>query len=198
MKNLIVFEIDNVLADLDSTLIDLAYREFGMGRSALKDEELQKFYATVRNDPNIYYGLRPVKPMIGFFLDLEASEYAVGVFSSRPETAQKFTEKWLDKQLMTKPIFVYCGISDKSNFLYGIKDDLLFVVDSEPVEIEKMKIDGLPIFAYTENILNAPEIHPLLYARQSGEIMLWQKSEEDAMPVFEYLNELYEKEKVTK
>lgn len=190
MKKLFVFEIDNVLANLDEGLFELAKNKFGKLSGIEKDDMFNFLFETMKN-PNIYYGFKPIKPMLDLILDLQASGYPVGVFTTRPETALGFTKKWLKKQLMADLAFVHC-VTDKSDFLYDIRKSLQFIVDSDLSSIYALKADGFPVLAYLDYSNYEVEIHPCLYGRVDGTIMLWQKADEESVPLFEYLNGLDE------
>lgn len=187
MKKLIIFEIDNVLADRDGALAKLL-REAG--------DDLEGFI----QNPNIYYGMKQIAPMVKLLKKVSQAGYPVAILSKRPTQALNFTKRWV-KACDLNVDFVFIETAkDKLAFLEGtkdlegIKDAIEFIVESDIVSFEKLARAGYTVYSYSENVIfglggrvKSGYRKPCLYTQSDGTVMLWERDDEEAIPLLEHL-----------
>lgn len=193
MKNLVVFDVDGVLADFEGQLVKVLVSEFGEvarqkrncfrleDRFAERPDILSRAKELV-SDPNFYYGLREIDGAFGF-VDMVMDEGKGVVFvSSRPDSAQSFTARWLLKRMYKGKPVVFCGIEDKVGFLKPILESVDFVVEDNPQHIADLKSAGIDVICFDQPWNQG--IFPRLYIRSDGEPMLWAQEDLEAEPFF--------------
>lgn len=149
-------DIDNCLADFEGQLVTYLAEKHG-GDAFLKRHlyslterfdgkpELAMDAVAFVTDPNSYYGLSPIVPMVEFAAGLE-EQGAVIYLSSRPMECLNFTIRWLKKHgLLTNPDIhlVFCGVEDKFYFLEDLQtsDEVSvdFIVEDSPTHINSLR-----------------------------------------------------------
>lgn len=191
MKNIVVFGIDGVLADFEGQLVFALYEKFGT--SAYRNRhlfsleerygsnpEMLKYAQELTNNPNFYYPLEQIEGGVRF-VNMCVSFGAEIVFvSSRPELAEKFTRRWLDKHVSISDYALNCGIKDKVEFLEGCQEDVDFIVEDNPKNIKDLKNAGFDVLCWDQDWNQG--IFPRLYKRMDGVVMIWQNEETESEP----------------
>lgn len=202
MNKVVVFDIDNVLADFEGRLVDdVLMSKYGFGIATKKRDsysfeerwrEMPEVLADALdfvNDPNSYYGLNAIDQMIEF-AQANEGQGAVIYVSARPILSLYFTKRWLNKHgLLSNPEIhlAYCGISDKAAFLSDLSGSVDFIVEDSPETIRALKEAGLPAWCFGREWNEG--LYPRLRINPSGVLVYQHAKGEFAEPVFEALAE---------
>jgi uncharacterized HAD superfamily protein len=188
MKKFICIDVDGVVADYEGQLNRVLTREFGQlaycDRSIYSLEKRYEKNPVILSraleytaDPNFYYPLRPIDPVVDFVVRISESSDIL-FLSSRPTAAETITARWLKRNVVSKFV-LKCGVSDKADFLIG-EGRIAFVVDDSPETISKIKDIGFVAICYDQQWNQG--IFPRMYIRSDGEAMLWSDPSEESFP----------------
>lgn len=157
MNKLVVFDIDNCLADFEGQMVE--YLRELYGNDAVINRDIYRLSERFDGeemilsdaldfvlDQNSYYGLPVIEPMVEFASLLE-EQGVVLYLSSRPALAYNTTIRWLKKQgLLSNPTLhsVFCGVEDKADFLADLVEkgeeySIEFIVEDAPENITSLK-----------------------------------------------------------
>ncbi len=194
-----VFDIDGVLADYEGQLNRVLFRKFGdrgycnrdiysLEKRYAKEPEVLEYALALTADPNFYYPLRPIVQMLSFVEDYWIKTGNEVLFvTTRPESAETFTRRWLNKHLERFVDYtLFCGISRKSEFL--LKNDfgeIEFVIEDSPSQIQDLKDNGFNALCYDQRWNQ--DIFPRLYCRPDGEVMLWNDPASESESFLEFI-----------
>lgn len=158
-KNVVVFDIDGVLADFEGKLVDALVNEFGglgslnrhkfnMGERFKDHPKILRRAEQYINDPNFYYGIEPNYHACNLVADFMEDGYGVMYVTSRPKSHETFTRRWLQKNTpdYSKSLGLFCGVSDKADFLKDVSVE--FLIDDNPAEITRCKKNSIPVLCW--------------------------------------------------
>ena len=197
MNKLVIMDIDGVLADFEGKLVNVLIGEFGeiatRNRDKFRLEDRYGEYPKVLGralelvkDPNFYYGLDVYEGAADFVKKLVLNDYQIVYVSSRPVAAGSFTTGWLLKNFYGQA-YAACGVADKADFVSNMKDEIEFVVEDNPEQIDNLKDGGLNVFCWSQAWNEG--VFPRLYVRSDGELMLWMNEAEEAEPFWSLYKE---------
>lgn len=189
-----VFDVDGVLADFEGRLDQVLRTQFGEAGGCnrelyrLEDRykgEVLDYALKCAANPNFYYGLREIEEGVLFSLDL-VNNFELMYLSSRPESAETYTFRWLNQHTLVDNI-ARCGIADKASYLKSRSLtngwDIAFVVDDNPDQIASLKAKGFKAFCWEQPWNQG--VFPRLYTKGDGTLMLWEHESIEAQPFFE-------------
>jgi hypothetical protein len=197
MNKIVVFDVDGVVADFEGQLNRVLIREFGQlancDRSIFCLEERYTKNPVILSralqyteDPNFYYPLRPIDPMVDF-VNRIAESHDILFLSSRPESAESSTARWLKKNVISKFV-LKCGVSDKAEFLIASESvdvSVEFVVDDNPETVKSINAVGYTAICYDQQWNQG--VFPRMYIRSDGEPMIWGDSSVESVPFFDVI-----------
>lgn len=193
MKNIAVFDVDGVLADYEGQIalcvkdvFDIPFASQKRNLYRLEDRysgEVLEFVQELTNDPSFYYPLPECRGAVDFATRLYGDGYGIMFVSSRPKASEYMTQKWINKHLCVSAPFVECGVSDKPEFLAMYKDQIDFVVEDNPQNIQDLSYSGFQTLCWWQEWNEG--IFPRVYVRGDGILMLWEDESIEAQPFFE-------------
>lgn len=196
MKKIVAFDIDGVLADFESNLVSALVEEFGgigsLNRHLYSLEKRFKDHPKVLsraiqyvNDPNFCYALDPIYPACMLVDGLMDLGFGVMHLTSRPRSHETFTRRWLQKHTpdYKSSLGLFCGVSDKSDFLKDVDIELL--VEDNPEEITRCKNSNISVACWSQPWND--DICPKIFC--IGDELFYQPDEEtDAVPFWSILD----------
>lgn len=194
MGDIVVFDIDGVLADFEETLVRVLYKKFSdfayADRSIFRLEErygntpvVLDYALKLAANPNFYYGLPPVVGGIALLEKTMNLGSPVIYLSNRPASCQQVTVRWLKRHTTDPDLIAVCGVKDKAAYLKDCRMLIDFVVEDNPFQIENLKKNKIPVICWGQQWNEG--IFPRLYVRSDGEVMLWGREDVEAEPFFE-------------
>lgn len=198
-ENLVIFDIDGVVADFEGQMDSELHRVFG--KLAAADRSLYRFedrypsnlaivsYALELSDnPNFYYALPPISEALDLCFMFQDRGYFPWFVTSRPAYCENFTRRWLKKRLGTDEFTLSCGIKDKASYLKPLKGETrLVIIEDSPQQKTELEQVGFDVLIWSQPWNE--RLFPRLYARNDGTVMLWEDESEEAVPFFETLEE---------
>lgn len=180
-KKMVLMDIDGVLADLEGRLVEHLVACYGKDAEINRDMyAIEDRYADFPEildaalsfviDPNVYYPLLPLMDGLEFTERIIAKGYPVQFLSSRPQTAETFTVRWLREHLLdydNTTLGAKClGGNKARTILKDYKDLVEFVVDDRPSTVEQLNKGGVLAYSWAQ-IWNVG-VHPAILHGDDG------------------------------
>ena len=194
MNKFVAMDIDGVLADFEGFLVDYLDTVFSNLQHNRDVYDLRKRYPVteVREcasrftaDPNTYYAVPRIDEGFQLMDEILRTLGDVLLVTSRPVACETFTKRWIAREMKEwgmnyNDLLGVSFASNKSSFLFPMRDKIAFLVDDNPEEVLEAQKFGLTAFSWAQPWNE--EVYPKVFVTRDGYTMYQQNEHTD--PVY--------------